>query len=110
MNRTNWEHAGFALLMQAPFGLAGHLLAWLFGLPWLAVAGWWIGTLPGVFFFLGREGAQYEKKLVHGGSVAALPWWIGFGFLVRGSLDSKLDFWVQAVAVVFAATLAAILL
>ena len=46
MNRTNFEHALIALLMQLPFGIFGY---------------WWIGAVFGSAFFLGREHAQAEE-------------------------------------------------
>jgi hypothetical protein len=49
MNRTNFEHAFFAALMQVFIGL-------VFG-------DWFAGGCFGIAFFLGREHAQYQHKL-----------------------------------------------
>lgn len=84
MNRTNLEHALIAVLMQIPFGLLGF---------------WWAGCLPGIFFFLGREHAQWEKHIVHGGNVSGLPWFAGMGFL-RESKDGRNDWLAPVIAVV----------
>ena len=46
MNQSNFEHAGYALLMQLPFGLFGY---------------WWIGAAFAIGFFLGREHSQREE-------------------------------------------------
>jgi hypothetical protein len=83
MNRTNFEHAGYALLMMLPIGLL--------------TGNWWAGAAFGAAFFLGREHAQQEYKL---GTVGKSPW---PAFDVRKwSLDKRLDllFPVVAVAVV----------
>lgn len=44
MNSTNFEHAGYALLMQV--GL------------WFVTGSWWIGAAFAIGFFLGREHSQ----------------------------------------------------
>ena len=72
MNQTNWEHAGFALLMQ---GIIGAL-----------TGNWFAGACFGFAFFLGREQAQAQAKT---------------GYTLKGlfeafdvrkwSLDAKLD-------------------
>lgn len=69
MNRTNFEHAGYALLMMTPFVLLGHAVA---------------GAMFGIAFFLGREHAQVQRKCGVGGIQAFNPglW----------SLDARLDF------------------
>ena len=90
MNRTNLEHAAFALLIQLPFLLLGHA---------------WCGAFVASAFFLAREHAQYEKKLTHGGHVNDLSPLAGFAFLWRGSLDAKMDFYLSALSVFFVATL-----
>ena len=80
VNQTNWEHAGYAVLMQVVVGLlTGNLLA---------------GALFGFAFFLGREHAQAQAKL-------------GYTFRTtfeafdvrKWSLDAKLDLLFPAVAV-----------
>ena len=92
MNRTNFEHAFYALLMQLPFGLFGY---------------WWMGAAFGAAFFIGREFAQAEYRYIkaNGGDRYATPmpaefavfhtkWW---------NLDSVLDFLFPVVAVIAAA-------
>jgi len=83
MNRTNFEHAGYALLMQLPFGLFGY---------------WWVGAALAIGFFLGREHAQQEYKL---GTVGKSPW-PAFDFR-KWSLDAKLDLLFPVVAVLIVA-------
>ena len=83
MNRTNFEHAGYALLMQLPFGLFGY---------------WWAGAAFGAAFFLGREHAQQEYKL---GTVWKNPF-PAFD-LRKWSLDAKLDLLFPVVAVLIVA-------
>jgi hypothetical protein len=77
MNRTNFEHLGFSLLITLViFLISGNE---------------WAAALCGPFFFLGREHAQYEKKLVHGGHVGGLNPFKGFQFVYK-SLDGSMDF------------------
>jgi len=90
MNRTNVEHAAFAMLIQLPFLLTGHA---------------WCGAFVASAFFLAREHAQYEKKMTHGGVVNGLSPMAGFAFLWRGSLDAKLDFYLAAMTVFAVAAL-----
>lgn len=73
MNRSNLEHVFFALLMQAA------------ATPFL---GWWAGAAVAIAFFAGREHAQREKSIVHGGHVGALSPLAGF---TGWSRDSLLD-------------------
>ena len=82
MNITNIEHAGYALLMQLPFGLFGY---------------WWVGAVAGAFFFLGREHAQAQRAYSLG-EFAAFD-------MRKWSLDARLDliFPVVAVSLVAAA-------
>lgn len=75
MNRTNFEHALFALMMQLPFGLFGE---------------WWMGAAFASAFLLGREHAQFEKHLTHGGDVNGLNPLAGFD-IGHWSRDSRLD-------------------
>ena len=49
MNQTNFEHAGYAALMQLVIGLV--------------TGDWFAGTCFGIAFFLGREHAQAQAKL-----------------------------------------------
>lgn len=80
MNQTNFEHAGYALLMQLVIGL-------IFG-------DWFAGACFGIAFFLGREHAQVQHEL-------------GYSFkttfqafdLRRWSLDARLDLLFPTVAV-----------
>lgn len=80
MNQTNFEHAGYAVLMQVVVGLL--------------TGNWLAGTLFGFAFFLGREHAQAQAKL-------------GYTFkttfeafdIRKWSLDAKLDLLFPAVAV-----------
>lgn len=83
MNITNFEHAVFALLIQIVIGLV--------------TGNWWAGAAAGTFFFLGREHAQFEKKLTKGGPVDNLNPFAGFQFW-KWSLDSQLDLVFPAVA------------
>lgn len=118
MNRTNFEHAFFALLMQVAVVLAtgkwGEGIldalregAWLdlirMAHTALVTGNWWAGAVLGAGFFLGREHAQYEKKLTHGAPVGGLNPLAGFAFLWK-SLDGCLDFVVPLIAVVTVAT------
>jgi hypothetical protein len=79
MNRSNFEHAGFALLMQgAVWLLTGNLLA---------------GALLAIGFFFGREHSQAEYKAINtdfGGKRANMPWYAGFK-PKYWSLDAALD-------------------
>ena len=49
MNQTNFEHAGYALLMQLVIGFV--------------TGDWFAGTCFGIAFFVGREHAQAQAKL-----------------------------------------------
>jgi hypothetical protein len=84
MNQTNFEHAGYALLMQFCIGIL--------------TGNWWAGAAFGAAFFLGREHAQFEKKLACGGAVTSLNPFAGFA-IWKWSLDSKLDFLFPVIAV-----------
>lgn len=85
MNVSNFEHAIFALAMQISIGLA--------------TGNWWAGAAAGAFFFLGREHAQFEKKLTSGGPVGDLNPFAGFQFW-KWNLDSKLDLVLPVVATI----------
>lgn len=80
MNRTNLEHAIYALLMQVPFSLFGF---------------WWAGAAFGAAFFLGREHAQREYHL---GDPSTLSPFAAFDFM-GWSRDSQLDLLCPVVAV-----------
>lgn len=49
MNQTNFEHAGFAALMQLVIGLV--------------TGDWFAGTCFSIAFFVGREHAQAQAKI-----------------------------------------------
>jgi hypothetical protein len=81
MNRTNFEHAGYALLMQLPFGLLGF---------------WWVGAALAIGFFLGREHSQREEVISGKDRSNPFP-----AFKVwEWSMDTKLDLLFPVVAVV----------
>lgn len=89
MNETNFEHAIYALLIQVAIALLS--------------GNWWLGAAAASFFFLGREHAQFERRLVVGGApIAGLNPLAGFQFW-RWDLDSKLDLAFPVVATLFAA-------
>lgn len=77
MNRTNWEHAIYAVLMQAAVGLI--------------TGNWLAGAMLGTGFFLGREHAQAQAKLKLE-DFEALD-------IRKWSLDAKLDLLFPVVAV-----------
>ena len=80
MNQSNFEHAGYALLMQLVVGL-------MFG-------NWFAGACFGFAFFLGREHAQAQDKLGYSFKTTFQA------FDVRKwSLDAQLDLLFPAVAV-----------
>ncbi len=87
MNRTNFEHAGYALLMQAVIGLL--------------TGDWWAGAAFGAAFFLGREHAQAQAEVddygLHGDFAAFKVW--------EWSLDAKLDLLFPVVAVIIVGVL-----
>lgn len=49
MNKTNFEHAGYAAIMQLVIGLV--------------TGDWFAGACFGIAFFVGREHAQAQDKL-----------------------------------------------
>lgn len=49
MNRTNWEHAGYAVIMQV--------------IVMLLTGSWLAGTTFAIAFFIGREHAQRQDQL-----------------------------------------------
>ena len=73
MNHTNWEHAGFALLMQIAIALP--------------TGNWWAGAAFGIAFFLGREHAQFQHKLGYTLKDAFKAF-----DMRKWCLDAKLDF------------------
>lgn len=80
VNRTNWEHAGYAVLMQVVVGLL--------------TGNWLAGACFGFAFFLGREHAQMQDKTGYAfkGTFQAFD-------LRKWSLDAKLDLLFPAIAV-----------
>jgi hypothetical protein len=84
MNRTNFEHAAYALLMQVVIGLIS--------------GDWFAGACFGAAFFLGREHAQQQAK--GKGDFEAFKVW-------EWGTDAKLDllFPVGVVTFVFLFTL-----
>lgn len=80
MNQTNFEHAGYAALMQLVIGL-------IFG-------DWFAGACFAIAFFLGREHAQAQDKLGYTFKTTFQA------FDVRKwSLDAKLDLLLPTVTV-----------
>lgn len=80
LNATHFEHATYALLMQAPFVAFGYA---------------WMGALFAIGFFLGREHAQAQAA--YGlGDIHAFDY-------RRWSLDARLDFICPALAVLLVA-------
>lgn len=77
MNQTNFEHAGYALLMQ--LGI------------WAVSGSWLAGACFAIAFFLGREHAQFQNKY-NAGDFAS------FNFF-KWSLDAKLDLLFPAIVV-----------
>jgi hypothetical protein len=79
MNRTNFEHAGYALAMQ--------------GALWLLTGSLLTGAVLAIGFFFGREHAQAEYKAINAdfnGKRANMPWYAGFN-PKYWSLDAVLD-------------------
>ena len=93
MNRTNFEHAAIALIMQAFIGLL--------------TGNWWMGAAFGTAFFIGREHAQAEDRYIeaNGGSrykTPQAPEWAVFN-LKYWDRDALLDWIIPMVAVVLVA-------
>ena len=81
MNRSNFEHAGYALLMQVGF--------------WLVTGSWWIGAAFAIGFFLGREHSQREEIISPQNRDNPFP-----AFKVREwELDEQLDLLFPVIAV-----------
>jgi hypothetical protein len=79
MNRTHFEHAGLALLMQ--------------GAVWLLTGNAFAGALLAIGFFFGREHSQAEYKAINtdfDGKRANMPWYAGFK-PKYWSTDAKMD-------------------
>ena len=87
MNASNFEHAFESLLGMV---VLAAILGMIFGFTPAAMAG---AAIAPIGFFLGREHAQYEYKLIKKKNmtfVGDLKPWEGFAFF-DWSLDSKLD-------------------
>lgn len=76
MNKTNFEHAFYAVLMQV--------------VVFLVTNNWWTGAAFGMAFFLGREHAQAQIKYDLG-DFAAFD-------IRRWNLDARLDLIFPVVA------------
>ena len=100
MNKTNFEHAGFALMMQSVFLLLGVFV--FDAVTTLA----WIGAAFASAFFLGREHAQREYKL---GDPSKLMGHEAFD-IWRWKLDAVLDLVFPVVASVAVALVVQFLL
>lgn len=92
MNRTNFEHPAYALLFMAIVGLL--------------TGNWLAGAMLGIGFFLGREHAQAEYRVIqkfYEGKRANMPWYGGFeprGWDLKSILDFVLPIVATMVAVV----------
>lgn len=69
----------------------------------LLTSDWWLGAAIGASFYIGREIAQAEYRIIYthyGRKRANAPWWCGFdrrAWTVKGLLD-----WLVPAAAVFA--------
>jgi len=68
----------------------------------LSPFGWWLGALFAIGYYLGREMAQAEYRLIqkhYGGKRANMPWW---GAFQRRAWDQKsvLDVLLPSLAVI----------
>ena len=79
MNQTNFEHAGYAVLMQLVISLI--------------TGNWFAGTCFAIAFFIGREHAQYQAHLGYTFKTTfqAFQVW-------KWSLDAQLDLLFPVVA------------
>jgi hypothetical protein len=74
----------------------------------LSPFGWWLGALFAIGYYLGREMAQAEYRLIqkhYGGKRANMPWW---GAFQRRAWDVKsiLDWALPSLAVIIVAIVA----
>jgi hypothetical protein len=109
MNRSNWEHVGIALLLQAGIAVAAIAAQALITLVWPALwpgsaapVGLWVGAALAIGVFLGREHAQreFDIAIVEGGRVGDLNPLAG----LRGwDRDHRDDFYPAALAVLLVA-------
>lgn len=82
MNKTNLEHAGYAVIIQCLF--------------YLATGSIWVGAAFAVGFFLGREHAQYQRtlgKITFRTDILAFKVW-------KWSRDSQFDLLFPLIAVI----------
>jgi len=65
VNQSNFEHAGYAVLMQLPFALFGYA---------------WVGAVFAIAWFISREHAQREVQVARasGRLIGDLKPWEGF--------------------------------
>ena len=90
MNQTNFEHAGYAALMQLVIGLV--------------TGDWFAGACFGIAFFIGREHAQAQAKLGYTFKTTFQA------FDVRKwSLDSQLDLLFPTIACLIILVIATLL-
>ena len=85
MNKSNFAHAGLALLMQ----FVTALIATAFGADFVSASV--MGGLFAVGFYFGREVAQAERK------AGTPPWWSGF-IIAKWSRDAIFDLLFPAIA------------
>ena len=90
MNQTNFEHAGYAALMQLVIGLV--------------TGDWFAGACFGIAFFVGREHAQAQAKLGY-----TLKTTFQAFDVRKWSLDSQLDLLFPAVTCLIILVIATLL-
>lgn len=90
MNKSNFAHAGLALLMQSMTAL----IATAFGADFVSAVV--MGGLFAVGFYFGREVTQTERKL------GTPPWWSGF-IVTKWSRDAIFDLLFPVIACGFVA-------
>lgn len=77
----------------------------------LSPFGWWLGALFAIGYYLGREMAQAEYRVIneyYGGKRANMPWW--GAFQIRAwTQKSVFDVALPSIAVAFVAILVALL-
>jgi hypothetical protein len=75
----------------------------------LSPFGWWLGALFAIGYYLGREMAQAEYRVIneyYGGKRANMPWWVPFQPKAWTS-KSVLDWALPTIAVTLVAILVA---
>lgn len=103
MNRTNLEHALFAVLIMAALWAVFALLGFL--------GGQWVGAVGGIAFFAGREFTQAQRAIAkeQGVDLIDLPWYCALDFRMW-SRDGVLDLLFPVVACLVLAFLVPLLL